>query len=417
MRFGSNTVIQPIDTTSTVVLPEYQNLAQIPKTVSGEEKFDVLGVIIYIEDSPRKIITSPNCESYVRELLIVDNSVNQPVIISAWNDLAETACDTLARAAQTYNVVGFTAMRVSSYKCFSLATSMSTTFDKNSAGNRANNLREWAQKKHNVLANMNSRTADVKNTPTEKLIKTIYTLLQKKVQNTLQEERHWLRVTVPDPDFNKINAYIGCSKCGKRTNIPAGQPYKCNACSKDCVSCPRITFTCDVADGTGIFKITTFTEDAEKLFRLSAPELFQIKHSDDRKTFQLIQKKLNESPILIQVGLKATLSRNNVLQWVLRTVKIDENSDNDPITNTLTGKTPEGHTTSSTRETGDDTTNNSVVGEVEPASDDTINNNVLGEVESALDKLSELPPNSTSGVQVLNIKSEKSNEPPSSQKT
>ncbi|KAK9741562.1 hypothetical protein RND81_03G113600 [Saponaria officinalis] len=146
MSFGSNTVIQPIDTTSTVVLPEYQNLAQILKTVSGEEKFDVLGVIIYIEDSPRKIITSPNRESYVRELLIVDNSVNQPVIISAWNDLAETECDTLAPAAQTYNVVGFTAMRVLSYKGFSLATIMSTTFDKNPAGNRANNLREWAQK-------------------------------------------------------------------------------------------------------------------------------------------------------------------------------------------------------------------------------------------------------------------------------
>ncbi|KAK9748440.1 hypothetical protein RND81_02G057500 [Saponaria officinalis] len=294
---------------------------------------------------------------------------------------------------------------------------MSTTFDKNPAGNRANNLKEWAQKNHNVLADMNSRIADVKNTPTEKVIKTIYTLLQKKVQNTLQEERHWLQVTLPDPDFNKINAYIGCSKCGKRADIPAGQPYKCNACSKDCVSCPRITFTCDVADGTGILTITTFTEDAEKLFRLSTPDLFRIKHSDDRKTFQLIQKKLNESPILIQVGPKATLSRNNVLQWVLKTVEIDENSDNDPITNTLTGKTTEGHTTASTRETGDDTINNSVVGEVESASDDTINNNVLGEVESALDKLSELPPNSTSGVQVLNIKFEKSNEPPSSQKT
>ncbi|KAK9698677.1 hypothetical protein RND81_08G122800 [Saponaria officinalis] len=179
----------------------------------------------------------------------------------------------------------------------------------------------------------------------------------------------------------------------------------------------RITFTCDVADGTGILTITTFTEDAEKLFRLSAPDLFRIKHSDDRKTFQLIQKKLNESPIIIQVGPKVTLSRNNVLQWVLKTVEIDENNDNDPITNTLTGKTVEGHTTASTRETGDDTINNSVVGEVESASDDTINYNILGEVESTLDKLSELPPNSTSGVQVLNIKSEKSNEPPSSQKT
>ncbi|KAK9691643.1 hypothetical protein RND81_09G209600 [Saponaria officinalis] len=264
---------------------------------------------------------------------------------------------------------------------------------------------------------MNSRIADVKNTPTEKVIKIIYTLLQKKVQNTLQEERHWLQVTVPDLDFNKINAYVGCSKCGKRMDIPAGRPYKCNAYPKDCVSCPRITFTCDVADGTGILTITTFTEDAEKLFRLSAPDLFRIKHSDDRKIFQLIQKKLNESPILIQVGPKATLSKNNVLQWVLKTVEIDENSDNDPITNTLTGKTAERHTTASTRETGDDTINNSVVGEVESASDDTINYNILGEVESTLDKLSELPPNSTSGVQVLNIKSEKSNEPPSSQKT
>ncbi|KAK9690273.1 hypothetical protein RND81_09G117400 [Saponaria officinalis] len=40
MSFGSNTVIQPVDSTSGPIQSAYKTLAKIPKVDSGEEKFD-----------------------------------------------------------------------------------------------------------------------------------------------------------------------------------------------------------------------------------------------------------------------------------------------------------------------------------------------------------------------------------------
>ncbi|KAK9665724.1 hypothetical protein RND81_14G131400 [Saponaria officinalis] len=201
---------------------------------------------------------------------------------------------------------------------------MSTTFIQSPKGIRASNLEEWALRHQDVLADIQARVLDVRTAKTERVVKTIEALRKKKVQNTLQEVRHWLRVVIPDPEIDKINAYLGCSKCGKRVDVPAGQVYTCTTCSKkDCVSSPRITFNCDVTDGTGQLAITAFTEDSEKLFRQTAPDLFRLKNSDDQKSFQMIIKLLQTSTFLIQVGPKATLSRNKVLQWVLKKVEVE----------------------------------------------------------------------------------------------
>ncbi|KAK9699851.1 hypothetical protein RND81_08G199400 [Saponaria officinalis] len=152
----------------------------------------------------------------------------------------------------------------------------------------------------------------------------------KKAQNTLQEERHWLKVTILEPEFDKINAYLGCSNCGKRAEVPAGHVFNCKMCSKkDSICSPRVTFNCDVSDGSESLAKTTFTEDSENLFRMTAADIFRMKHSEDRSAFEKVQQFFQTTPILIQVGPKATLSRNNILQWVLKKLVI---SSTDPKT-------------------------------------------------------------------------------------
>ncbi|KAK9696971.1 hypothetical protein RND81_08G007200 [Saponaria officinalis] len=289
MTFGRQTIIQAVNTESGPILPEYQCISQIPKAGNPDDKFDVLGIVLYVEEKARKINISKERENLVREIVITDH--RPPMIISTWNDLAENDCDALSSSAKIFSVVGFTALRVSTHKGFSLTSSMSTTIIHDPKGSRARALEDWVSQHQEALSDRQTRILDV--------------------HNTLQEERRWLKVVIPDANFDKVNAYLGCSNCGKRTDVPVGKPYACTTCSKD------------FSDGTGTLAITMFTQDCEKMFRMTAPDIFRVKNSDDRTTFKAVQQLLRTPDVLIEVGPKTTLSRNNVLQWVLKQVVIE----------------------------------------------------------------------------------------------
>ncbi|KAL9232389.1 hypothetical protein vseg_007504 [Gypsophila vaccaria] len=334
MSFGGQTIIQPVETKA--LTPEYCPISKIPKLPDDTGKYDVLAVVLYVDAKPRHVITSQEREVLVREIMIVDQSSEQPVTISAWNDLAEKECDLLNSWSEQFTMAAFTALKVSNHKGFSLTTTMSTTIIVSPKCEQTNNLEQWVSRSGNMLSDMRQRIMDVRNSVNERAPTKISALRQKKAHNTLQEERHWLQVTVPHPDFEKINAYLGCSYCGKRAEVPPGIAFTCTTCSKKgCICSPRVTFSCEVSDGTGQLSITTFTEDSEKLFRMQAADIFRVKHSDDNKAFSTIQKMLQTNTFMIQVGPKATLTRNNVLQWVLKRIEGigSKNSANDDLKN------------------------------------------------------------------------------------
>lgn len=122
---------------------------------------------------------------------------------------------------------------------------------------------------------------------------------------------------IPDARLEKVHAYLGCPNCGKSTTAPLGEAFKCGTCSRiGVISTPRfvtyktlaivyillsqppmclllidhfysfmfhpqcrITFNCEVSDDTGTYAFTTFTEDSERLFRMTAADLFRMKHT------------------------------------------------------------------------------------------------------------------------------------------
>ncbi|XP_057249654.1 uncharacterized protein LOC104892916 isoform X2 [Beta vulgaris subsp. vulgaris] len=258
MSFGRQTVIQPINTEANPVLPEYQTISSIPKTCDPSEKFDILGVVLYVEEEARTISTAQGRDNLVREIVITDHR---------------------------------------------------------------------ALRHRDTLADRQARVLDVRNTSKERQVMTICALKEKKVVNTLQDERQFLRVVVPEPSFEKLHAYLGCSNCNKRTDVPAGETHTCLNCGqKNVISIPRVTFNCDVSDGNATLPVTIFSKDLEKLFKLPVEDIFRMRHSDDLETFSAIQKLLQVS-FLIEVGPKTTLSLNNVLQWILKRVVAEDEVD------------------------------------------------------------------------------------------
>ncbi|KAK9705618.1 hypothetical protein RND81_07G071200 [Saponaria officinalis] len=168
MTFGRQTIIQAVNTESGPILPEYQCISQIPKAGNPKDKFDVLGIVLYVEEKARKIIISQEREHLVRDIVITDHSTEQPMIISTWNDLARTDCDTLSSRANKFSVVGLTALRVSPHKDFSLTSSISTTIIHDPKGSMARALEDWVLQHQEALSDRQARILDVRNPLEEK---------------------------------------------------------------------------------------------------------------------------------------------------------------------------------------------------------------------------------------------------------
>ncbi|KAH9618970.1 hypothetical protein KSS87_015116 [Heliosperma pusillum] len=250
----------------------------------------VVGIFMFVEEAARKVTTVHGRENSVREVLLVDHSLEQPIVVSTWNDLAENDCAKLATLPQPFTVLGFKALRISPHKGFSLTTTMSTDIDFAPVGPKAVALAEWVGQ-HKDSLRFASKDFGVK---------------------------------VPFADFEKVNAYLGCSHCGKRTDYAAGQAFDCENCAtKAVLSEPRITFNFEVSDGTGTLDITTFTADTET-FRMSGPEIFHMMHSSDKQSYRVIQAALQNVPFSLEVSPKTMLSRNNILQWGLRRVMLEQ---------------------------------------------------------------------------------------------
>uniref|UniRef100_A0A803MDJ1 Replication factor A C-terminal domain-containing protein n=1 Tax=Chenopodium quinoa TaxID=63459 RepID=A0A803MDJ1_CHEQI len=273
-----------LDPEAGPIVPDYQPIGSISRAIDAEGKYDVIVVVLFVEEHSRVSLPQNLAANSLIICIYLFCSYNndQPVTVSVWNDLAEKDCERLTNWAAKFQIVGFMSLRPVTRRGFGLTSGMSTRIIHDPVGDRANILKEWTKL---------DRQARVL-----------------KPANALQDERFWLRITIPNADLEKVNAYAGCSICSKRTSVPIGTPFFCSVCSKpDCVFAHMVTFKFEATDGTGSMIFTTFNDDTKNLFGKSASKIYDIKNS---------------------VGPTLALSRNNVLQWQLKGLEIEQKAPN-----------------------------------------------------------------------------------------
>ncbi|XP_021775584.1 replication protein A 70 kDa DNA-binding subunit B-like [Chenopodium quinoa] len=320
MTIGRQTVIQRLDSETGPIVPKYQPLFTIPRAVDPDGRYDVVAIVLFVEDQPQMIPNIRGRDSPVREIY-----QERPITISAWNDLAGKECDALCTWAEKFNVIGFTALKSRMTKAtgFSLNTTMSTRIIHEPKGDKADVLREWAKMYPQMLLGRQEKVLNVRYPNTVKNVVTIAELRARKAIHTMQNEIARIKVTIPEPEMERLNAYVGCQGCGKRTNIPVGTSFPCNACRKrDSVSSHRVIFKFECSDESGTMTFTTFNDATEKLFRKSSTEIFNIKTTEDVEAFRKRQEKLSTKPFIFQVTPSQELETNNVLIWTLKDVEI-----------------------------------------------------------------------------------------------
>ncbi|XP_021756072.1 uncharacterized protein LOC110721230 [Chenopodium quinoa] len=313
MTVGQQTIIQRLNPESGPIEPKYQPLSTIPRSPDPNARFDIVGVILFVEEAPRLIPNTRGRDSPVREISITDTSQDHAMTISAWNDLTGKPCDAMMNWAEKFNVVGFTALKTRHTRGFTLNTTMSTRIILNPKGARADMLHRQ------------ERILNVSYPGTEKKVVTIAELRNKKAANATPDEIAWIRVTIPEADLQRVNAYIGCLGCGKRTHLSLGTRFPCISCKKsNATAVHKVTFKFEAIDASGTMSFTTFNDDTEKLFRKTAAEIWEMKTTGNFDAFKAVQEVLSTKPFFIQVTPTLELARNSVLLWTLKTIEMED---------------------------------------------------------------------------------------------
>ncbi|KAK9671297.1 hypothetical protein RND81_12G020000 [Saponaria officinalis] len=279
---------------------------------------DVLGIVIYIEQL-RQVTRQTGQTLDVREIVIVDHSVEQPLIITAWADLATKEGETLKDMSESFPVVGFTYLKPFYHKGFSLSTTTTTFVKYNPEGEKADALRAWGQANQETISNKRRQVFEVRLLEIQRITTTMKRLRGKKVSDVLQEERHWLHVLIPEFDRKDVRFYLRCSQCGTRNDEDICVSYTYNTCKRqNVISSPRMNVTFEASDETGSYTFTAFTEDAERLLEAKAAQLYAMASEEKVDYLRKVEGRIRSTPTYIQVGPATSLSRNRVLKWVIK---------------------------------------------------------------------------------------------------
>ncbi|CAO2814501.1 unnamed protein product [Amaranthus hypochondriacus] len=318
MTFNNRTIIQPTGSSSASG-PTYHALSNIPRIASPYDRYDVLGIVLFVGDV-RKVAGAFCQQNSVCEILITDHSSHQPLTISAWNDLA----DFFKEKPVSYPIIGFTSLKVTSHKGFGLSTTMSTTFILTPSGDKAAQLNHWASTHGKLLDERKAQVLETRTPLQERGHTTIAFIKNKKANNTIQDERYFIKAFIPTCSYDDIRKFLGCGSCNKKTDTDKYKVYTCQWChKKDSISMPRLALTFDAVDDTDSINLTAFNDDVAKLFGKTIDALYAPTTSEDITTYEEIASSFKNKAICIEVGPTTALSKNGVLKWVLKSILVE----------------------------------------------------------------------------------------------
>ncbi|XP_074277136.1 replication protein A 70 kDa DNA-binding subunit B-like [Silene latifolia] len=320
ISINSKTTIQPVYGPNSTSSPEYILLASIPREPSLDERYNVLGIVVYVGQKYEVLRHNRNPWDVI-DIFIIDQSSEQMVIVTVWGEATINICRTLQITAHNFPMIGITALMTSYQKGFSLATTHLTFINLNPQGEDAAALRDWGEANKELLAAKHQHICEVRCPETQRFITTIQTLLQKK--DTLQEEHHWLRVQLKDFDHKKVRFYLGCSECGTGNNEDFGVGYICTECfTEKAISTPRMAVTFEATDETGAYFFTALTQNAEKLLEVNATTLYCMLPQEREDYLGQIGRQIRNAHIYIQVIPTKSLSRTQVMGWILKQLSL-----------------------------------------------------------------------------------------------
>ncbi|CAO2828015.1 unnamed protein product [Amaranthus hypochondriacus] len=141
---------------------------------------DILGIVIFVSEV-RQVKGAFAQQNSVCDIFITNHSSHQPLTISAWNDLSCFFDNSL----DSNPIVGFTSLKLTSYKGFGLGTTMSTNIILEPTGDKATALKQWAFSHANLLSERRYNIVQTQKTTYQQQICTIAWVKTKTISTKL----------------------------------------------------------------------------------------------------------------------------------------------------------------------------------------------------------------------------------------
>ncbi|XP_074291436.1 replication protein A 70 kDa DNA-binding subunit B-like [Silene latifolia] len=239
LAFGTQTIITPVEGCKPPVGPEYISIAAIPRMVIADDRYDVVAILIYVE-MLQEVPQADGGILALRELVVMDASTEQPLVITAWAELATREGEQLRAIVETFPVIGFTCLKPSNHKGFSLSTTTTTFVKFKPDGEKTEMLHAWKTTNTASICAKQQQVRGAREPKKSHNPTTIRNLRAKKATGTLQDECHWLHVNIPEFDRKDVRFYLGCDRCGTGNKNELNVTYKCETCKREGVtSVPR----------------------------------------------------------------------------------------------------------------------------------------------------------------------------------
>ncbi|KAL2892036.1 Replication protein A 70 kDa DNA-binding subunit B [Bienertia sinuspersici] len=302
----------------------YTLVAEVPPTSTKNERYDILGVVIHMEET-RRMKTTHGHHFDVRDITVVDQSVKrlgEGLVISLYRDLATKDCTKLAAWCESFMVVSFLHLQPAAHKGFSLS-SMSTTINSQPTRPEVNALKAWILENKDKLADHVAHELQIREALSPNILTSVAEVKNKTPMTTTAYERHWLTITISNARPEDVNAYIGCSGCRSRCDYAEDVQFYCDKCFENCSAEQRVTFTFFATDGSDTLRLTAYGKECEKLLNHTAGDLIEFKKNEEWPEFANIAEKLKSKPTKVQIGPTGAIKRVGYLKWVIKAISLE----------------------------------------------------------------------------------------------
>ncbi|XVF49955.1 hypothetical protein PTKIN_Ptkin04bG0057800 [Pterospermum kingtungense] len=325
MTLNENSVVEEASNEETFI-PEtkfnFVPIDQLGPYVNGRELVDILGVVQSVTpvSSIKRKIDNENIPK--RDITVADET-KRTVVVSLWNELANTIGQELFDMADKSPIVAIKSLKVSDFQGVSLSTLGKSTVLINPDVPEAKKLRSWydSEGKESSMASIGSGLSPLSKTGGRSMYIDRVSLSHIIGNQSLGEDK---------PAFFSIKAFVSlirpeqamwyraCKTCNKKVTETFESGYWCEGCQKNDQECSlRYIMVSKISDASGEAWVSAFNEEAEKIVGCSADELDKLKSEEGE--IKAYEQKLKEStwiPHLFRVSVTQNEYNNEKRQRI-----------------------------------------------------------------------------------------------------
>ncbi|OMO53144.1 Nucleic acid binding, tRNA/helicase-type [Corchorus capsularis] len=264
---------------------------QLGPYVNGRELVDIIGVVQSvgaISNVKRKI----DNENIPKRDMTVADDTKRTVVVSLWNELANTVGQELFDMADKSPIVAIKSLKVGDFQGVSLSTLGKSTVLINPDIPEAKKLKAWydSEGKVSSMASIGSGLSPSSKGGARSMYSDRISLSHITGNPSLGEDK---------PAFFSIKAFISlikpdqamwyraCKTCNKKVTEAIGSGYWCEGCQKNDDECSlRYIMVSKISDASGEAWVSAFNEEAERIVGCPADELDKLKSNEEGNAYQ-----------------------------------------------------------------------------------------------------------------------------------